>query len=56
MVESNSDEPTLLNWIEDQIPKLNIKEGTKKHYHTLPNSMKEYNQLRRWQDVPLKVL
>jgi site-specific recombinase XerD len=54
MVESNSDEPTLLNWIEDQIPKLNIKEGTKKHYNTLLTRLKEYNQLRRWQDVTIE--
>lgn len=54
MVESNSDEPTLLDWIEDQIPKLNIKDGTKKHYYTLLTRMKEYNRLRRWQDVTIE--
>ena len=54
MVESYSDEPTLLNWIEEQIPKLNIKEGTKKHYRTLLTRMKEYNQLRQWRDVTIE--
>lgn len=54
MVEANSDESTLLEWIEDQIPKLNIKEGTKKHYRTLLTRLKEYNQLRRWQDVTIE--
>ena len=54
MVESYSDEPTLLNWIDEQIPKLNIKEGTKKHYRTLLTRMKEYNQLRQWRDVTIE--
>jgi integrase len=54
LVEQNSDEPAFLNWIEEQIPKINIKPGSKKHYHTLLTRLKEYNHLKRWQDVTIE--
>lgn len=54
LVEQNSGEPAFLNWIEEQIPKINIKPGSKKHYHTLLTRLKEYNQLKRWQDVTIE--
>lgn len=54
LVEQYSDEPAFLNWIEEQIPKINIKPGSKKHYHTLLTRLKEYNHLKRWQDVTIE--
>lgn len=51
IIEKNSDEPTFLNWIADQIPLLKIKEGTKKHYVTLQNRLDEYGKMTRWQDI-----
>lgn len=49
--ESLNDEPTLITWIEQQVPMLNLADGTKKHYHTLVVRLIEYDKLRRWQDV-----
>jgi len=54
VLDSYNEEPTLLNWIEDQIPKLNVKDGTKKTYNTLLTRLKEYNQMKRWQDVTIE--
>lgn len=40
-----------LDWMESQIPKLGLREGTMKHYTSLIKRLHEWNQLRRWQDV-----
>ena len=52
--ESVNDEPTLITWIEQQVPMLNLADGTKKHYHTLIVRLIEYDKLRRWQDVTIE--
>lgn len=54
LVEENSDEPTLLNWINDQLPKLDIKAGTRRHYVSLQNKLETYGRLRKWRDVTLE--
>lgn len=54
VVESQSDDPTLINWIEQQIPLLNIKEGTRKHYYPLVARLTEFGKLRRWQDISVE--
>lgn len=53
-VEYESNEPTLLNWIEKQIPLLKIKDGTRKHYTTLVIRLTEYGKMNRWQDVTVE--
>lgn len=52
--ESVNDDPTLITWIEQQVPMLNLADGTKKHYHTLIVRLIEYDKLRRWQDVTIE--
>lgn len=54
VAEAQSDQPTLINWIEEQIPLLNIKEGTRKHYYPLVVRLNEFRRLRRWQDVTVE--
>lgn len=53
-IEVHSDEPTFLNWVERQIQKLDVKEGTRKHYYTLLLRLTEYNKMKRWQDVTVE--
>lgn len=48
------DGPTLLDWISDQIPLLDIGQGTRKRYHTLMNRLTEYGRLTRWEDVTVE--
>lgn len=54
LIEVHSDEPTFLQWVESQIPKLDVKDGTRRHYDTLLLRLTEYNQMRRWQDVTVE--
>ena len=48
------DGPMLLDWISDQIPLLDIGQGTRKRYHTLMNRLTEYGKLTRWEDVTVE--
>ena len=51
MIDVQNDRPTFLDWIEEQIPLLNLSEGTKKHYQPLVVRLNDYGKIRRWQDV-----
>ena len=53
-VESQSDDPTFINWCEKQIPLLGVSEGTTKHYNPLITRLKEYGRMNRWQDVTVE--
>lgn len=56
LIESGSNEPTLINWIESQLPLLNVSEGTLKHYFPLVNRLTEYGKITRWQDVTMEAI
>lgn len=49
--EAMSEDPVLLDWMEDQIQKLNIVYGTLKHYRTLLARLHEYGEIRKWRDA-----
>lgn len=51
IVELNSDEPTFLNWVEEQVPLLPITEGTRKHYEPLVSRLIDFGKMRKWRDV-----
>ena len=46
-----SEDPVLLDWMEDQIQKLNIVDSTLKHYRTLLARLHEYGEIRKWRDA-----
>ena len=48
---SDHDDDALLFWIHEQIPLLDIKEGTRKHYYPLENRLREWGKIRTWADV-----
>lgn len=48
---SDHDDDALLFWINEQIPLLDIKEGTRKHYYPLENRLREWGKIRTWDDV-----
>ena len=54
IVESYSDEPTFINWIEEQIPLLNLTHGTLRHYDLLVARLIEFGKIRRWQDITVE--
>lgn len=53
LIEAN-DGPVFLNWIDAQIPKLDLKDSTRKRYRFLLNRLTEYGKLARWQDVTVE--
>lgn len=53
-IEAQSDEPAFLDWCENQIPMLNIAEGTAKHYRSLLARLVEFGEMKRWQDVTVE--
>lgn len=50
-VEAQSGKPVLLDWIHRQIPLLDIKEDTRKHYYPLENRLEEFGKIKTWDDV-----
>ena len=52
--ENQSEEPTLIAWIEEQLPLLGVTEGTLKHYRPLVTRLIEYGKMTRWQDVTVE--
>ena len=53
-VEFQSEKPTLVNWIEEQLPLLTVTEGTLKHYFPLVTRLTEFGKMTRWQDVTIE--
>lgn len=53
IMEDESD-TALMDWIAEQVPLLNIKDGTRKHYTSLMVRLAEYGKLVRWYDVTVE--
>ena len=49
--EENDGAPTFLNWAEDQVGKLNISDGTRRHYYTLLSRLTEFGRIQQWKDL-----
>lgn len=49
--EKVADGDTLLRWIHEQIPLLDVSEGTRKHYYPLEDRLREFGRIRRWEDA-----
>ena len=54
MVDEQSDKPTFLDWVAEQIPALSISEGTRKHYEPLLARLEAFGKIRRWSDVTVE--
>ena len=50
------DDVSMIQWIEEEIPNLNITEATRYHYFTLLMRLKEYGKMRRFGDLTVKAL
>lgn len=46
----------LIDWIREQVPKLNTSAGTMRHYNTLIARLEEYGCLNRWEDLTVENL
>lgn len=49
-------ERPLIDWIREQVPKLNTSSGTMRHYNTLIARLEEYGRLNRWEDLTVENL
>lgn len=45
---------TFLEWVHEQIPLLDLKESTRKHYYTLEGRLCEWGVMNRWSDVTVE--
>ena len=50
----NVDKIGLLSWIEKEIPLLNVKEDTRKHYWLLLDRLKAFGKLKSWNDLTVE--
>lgn len=41
----------LLVWIEEQVPTLNVTEGTRRHYELMLDRLKSFGRLKSWSDL-----
>jgi integrase len=57
-VESSNDdqEHTLVNWIKEQIPMLNVSKATKQKYSALCNRLTMFGKLTRWEQLNTEVI
>lgn len=46
----------MFNWLRDQVPLLNIGDGTRRRYEVLISRMKLYGQLMSWSDLSVEAL
>ena len=54
--DGNNDCDSLLRWIEEQIPLLPIKEGTRRRYTVTLRRLRQYNQITKWSDLTVENL
>lgn len=47
-------EPTLINWIREQVPMLNVSKATRLRYITLCNRLTEYGKITRWEHLTIE--
>ena len=45
------DSTAFIEWVENQIPLLNVKNGTRQHYVTLYSRLKSFGRMKAWVDV-----
>lgn len=52
--KAKHNETAMIDWIDEQIPQLNIKSGTRERYYITARRMREYGGLMRWDDLTVE--
>ena len=52
--KAKHNETSMIEWIDEQIPLLNIKDGTRERYCVTARRMREYGGLMRWDDLTVE--
>ena len=55
-VAGNDDEPTLIAWIKEQIPMLDVVKNTRQKYVTLCRRLTEFGQITRWEHLSVETI
>lgn len=50
-VWSGDNDQALIDWLNDEVKVLSVKDGTRKHYRTLVTRMREFGKMLSWKDV-----
>lgn len=53
-VAGNDDEPTLIAWIKEQVPMLDVVKNTRQKYVTLCRRLTEFGQITRWEHLSVE--
>ena len=54
VMEDHSGEPVVIDWINSQLPLLNVSAGTMKHYKPLINRLEAFGEIRQWRDITME--
>jgi len=54
--EESSESTSLIDWVEEQIPALNVNEHTRSHFWVMARRLREFGRLNRWQDLTIERL
>lgn len=55
-VANDDDAPTLVAWIREQIPMLNVVKNTRQKYVTLCRRLTEFGQITRWEHLSVEAI
>lgn len=55
-VSNDDDVPTLVAWIKEQIPMLNVVKNTRQKYVTLCRRLTEFGQITRWEHLSVEAI
>lgn len=55
-VAGNDDEPTLIAWIKEQVPMLDVVKNTRQKYVTLCRRLTEFGQITRWEHLSVEAI
>ena len=55
-VVGDDDAPTLISWIKEQIPMLNVVKNTRQKYVTLCRRLTEFGQITRWEHLSVEAI
>lgn len=53
-VSDTGDDKTFMQWVRNEIPLLNIKYGTRKHYYSTLHRLEEFGILQSWNNVTVE--
>ena len=55
-VTDASERLAMLNWLNDQVAILNVKEGTRRRYQVLISRLRQYDQLTAWSQLSIEAI